>query len=290
MPDIGKTIILCGGDRREEALYRCWKSKGAAVKAAGFEQIPEMEQAETGDFREAAALIAPLPGIRADGSIRALFAKERLLIDDCLEETRPGVILLTGTAAAPLRERLAQRTTLLLTGDDEELALLNAIPTAEGAVQKALELSPVTLHGSSTLIFGLGRCGRALARALRGLGARVTAVVRRSENAALAYSMGLTAIEPDAAAAAAKEADFIFTTVPAPLLNAGFLKRVRAGAVILDLAAAPGGTDFTAAAGLGLKAVLLPGLPGLVAPQTSGLILERVYRRLLREAGGPEII
>ena len=290
MPDIGKTVILCGGDRREIALYRCWKSKGIAVKTAGFEQIPEMERAEVSDFREAAALIAPLPGIQADGSIRALFAKEGLLIDDCLEETRPGVILLAGAAAEPLRKKLAQRTTFLLTGDDEELALLNAIPTAEGAVQKAMELSPVTLHGSSTLIFGLGRCGRALARALRGLGARVTVVVRRSENAALAYSMGLTAIELEAAAAAAKEADFIFNTVPAPLLNAGFLKRVRAGAVILDLAAAPGGTDFTAAAGLGLKAVLLPGLPGLVAPQTSGLILERVYRRLLREAGGPEII
>ena len=69
------------------------------------------------------------------------------------------MILLAGSVAAPLKEELVQKTRLVITGDDEELALLNAIPTAEGAIQKAMELSMVTLHGSNALIFGLGRCG-----------------------------------------------------------------------------------------------------------------------------------
>ncbi len=290
MPEIRNKIILCGGDRREQELYHSWNKKGALIRAAGFEQIPEMAEAGESDFREAAVLITPPSGIREKGVIRAPFAGHRLTIDYCLQKAPPGVILLAGAVAAPLREYLARRTKLVVTGADEELALLNAVPTAEGAVQRAMELSPVTIHGSSILIFGLGRCGRALARALRGLGARVTAVVRRRESAAEAFSMGLASVNLAGAGEAAARSDFIFNTAPAPLLNADLLAQVNREAVILDLAAAPGGTDFSAAEALGLKAVLLPGLPGEVAPKTSGLILERVYRRLLKEAGGPEII
>lgn len=284
MPGVNQKIIICGGDRREIELYRCWKETGLTVKAAGFERIPEMEKAAEEDFKDAAILIAPLSGIKADGCVRAVFAAEDLNLIACLKSSTPEVILLAGSVAAPLKEELVQKTRLVITGDDEELALLNALPTAEGAIQKAMELSMVTLHGSNALIFGLGRCGRALARALQGLGARVTAVVRRRESAAMAYSIGLASSDLSTAAEAAAEADFIFNTVPAPLLTATLLKQVKGETVILDLASPPGGTDFAAATELGLKAVLLPGLPGRVAPRTSGQILERVYRRLIKEA------
>ena len=42
----------------------------------------------------------------------------------------------------------------------EELAVLNAIPTAEGAVKIAMEELPVTLHGSNCLCTGFGRVGK----------------------------------------------------------------------------------------------------------------------------------
>lgn len=286
MPTIKEKVILCGGDRRELELYRCWRNQGIDVKAAGFDEIPEMEKATETDFGEAGVLIAPPAGIDADGTVRTPFSGEVLNLKKYLDRRTRGVILLAGKVAAPLGEALARRNVLILTGHDEELALLNAIPTAEGAIQKAMELSTVTVHGSSALIFGLGRCGGALGRALQGLGARVTAVVRRSESAARAYAAGLASCDPASAAEAAARADFIFNTVPAPVLTAPLLKRVKTGTVILDLAASPGGTDFAAAAGFGLEAVLLPGLPGRAAPQTAGRILERVYRRLIAEAGG----
>lgn len=278
-------IILCGGDGREVELYRCWKQQGLAVKAAGFEQVPALEGAGEADFREAAVLIAPLTGIGAGGGVRAPLATGELNLLDRLEGSPPGVLLLAGTVAEPLREELARRTALLLTGGDEELALLNAIPTAEGAIQRAMELSPVTLHGSRVLIFGLGRCGTALARALRGLGAQVTAVVRQPRSEARAYSMGLDCCDLSGAPEAAARAEFIFNTVPAPLLTASLLRRVRGEALILDLASSPGGTDFAAAAALGLNALLLPGLPGRAAPRTAARILDRVYRRLIAGAG-----
>ena len=49
----------------------------------------------------------------------------------------------------------------------EELAVANAVPTAEGAVQLAMEQMPVTIHGARVLITGFGRVGQAVALALR---------------------------------------------------------------------------------------------------------------------------
>ncbi len=72
----------------------------------------------------------------------------------------------------------------------EELAVANAVPTAEGAIQIALEELPITLHGARALVIGYGRLGKALAQRLDGLGARVTVAARSWEALAWAQSRG----------------------------------------------------------------------------------------------------
>ncbi len=287
MPWQDKMIILCGGDRREIELYRCWKESGLKVKAAGFEQAsPVLDhgwRAVEEDFALAGVFIAPLSGLRADGSVSAPFAGGKFPLLPCLENAPSGALLLAGAVAPGLRERLGQKFRLVITGAEEELALLNAIPTAEGAIQKAMELSPVTVHGSTALVVGLGRCGGALARAMQGLGARVRVLVRRRECAALAFSAGYRPYYIAEGEDALTGADFIFNTAPAPLLTAALLKQVKKEALILDIASAPGGVDFAAAALYGLTALLLPSLPGQAAPRTAGLNLARIYRRLIAE-------
>lgn len=281
-------IILCGGDRREIELFRCWKEAGLNVKAAGFGQalpaIYEGGQAGAEDFARAGVLVVPLSGLKADGSVSAPFAGGKLFLIPLLEKAPRGALLLAGAVAPPLRDRLARKYRLVITGEIEELALLNAIPTAEGAIQKAMELSPLTIHGSIALVVGLGRCGTALARALQGLGASVRVLVRRRESAALAFSAGYRPYRPAELAAALAGADYIFNTAPAPLLTGVQLQKVKKEALILDLASAPGGVDFAAAASCGLTALPLPSLPGQAAPRTAGLNLARIYRRLMAEA------
>ena len=44
------------------------------------------------------------------------------------------------------------------------------MPTAEGAIQLAMEELPITLHGARVLVIGYGRLGRVLADRLAGLG------------------------------------------------------------------------------------------------------------------------
>ncbi len=77
------------------------------------------------------------------------------------------------------------------------------------------------------------------------------------------------------------KADLIFNTVPSLVLDRVVLDSVNREAVIVDMASSPGGTDFEYASFLGIKALLAPGLPGIVAPKTAGKILAQVLPKLI---------
>ena len=75
----------------------------------------------------------------------------------------------------------------------------------------------------------------------------------------------------------------VFNTIPAPVLTGEVLRRMSPDTLIIDLAAAPGGTEFAAANEYGIKALLAPGLPGKVAPVTAGRVLAEVVPRLIEK-------
>jgi dipicolinate synthase subunit A len=52
--------------------------------------------------------------------------------------------------------------------------------------------------------------------------------------------------------------------------------------LIIDLASKPGGTDFRYAEKRGIKALLAPSLPGIVAPKTAGQILANALGLLIQ--------
>ena len=66
----------------------------------------------------------------------------------------------------------------------------NAVPTAEGAIQIAMEELPITIHGARALVIGYGRLGRALSQRLAGLGAKVSVAARKFADLAWAESCG----------------------------------------------------------------------------------------------------
>ena len=194
----------------------------------------------------------------------------------------PGKTLYIGVAK-PVVAALASRhkVRLVETAELDEIAILNSIPTAEGAIQRAMEQLPVTLHGSRVVVVGYGRCGVTLARMLGGIGARVRVVTRAAAQRARAYEMGFEAEGLERLPQSVADARAIFNTVPALLLTRTVLEAMRKDAVIIDVAQAPGGTDFEAAAELGIKAFLDLGIPGKVAPETAGEILARVIPDLI---------
>ena len=151
----------------------------------------------------------------------------------------------------------------------EEVALKNTIATADEAVS----LSPLNIRDSRCLILGFGRCGKTLGETLLGLKARVTACDRNQERLALAQILGCACLQASPPAPILSSFDFIFNTIPAPVLDSSLLSRVKPGAVSIDIASAPGGTDFAACSRLGIPARLCPGLPGRYSPASSAKIL-----------------
>lgn len=158
--------------------------------------------------------------------------------------------------------------------DMEEVAVLNAIPTAEGAIQTAMQESERTIFGSKALVLGYGRCGKILANMLKGIGADVSATYRKDSDRAYITAYGIHPIELKEFVSYIKEFSFIFNTIPYPVLNKDILRRVAKGSVIIDIAQAPGGTDFATASALNLRALYCPGLPGRVAPYTAAEVLK----------------
>lgn len=156
----------------------------------------------------------------------------------------------------------------------EEVAVRNAIPTGEGAIQTAMQESPKTLFGSKALVLGWGRCGKVLAQMLKGIGAEVTVTYRRPGDGAYLSAYGCIPLELKKLGENISRFDFIFNTIPAEILNSRILENVNKNALILDLAQAPGGTDFNYASKLNIKALYCPGLPGRVAPLTAAEILK----------------
>jgi dipicolinate synthase subunit A len=57
------------------------------------------------------------------------------------------------------------------------------------------------------------------------------------------------------------------------IVTAQVIAQLPQRACIIDLASKPGGTDFRFAEKRGIKALLAPGLPGIVAPKTAGRII-----------------
>ena len=163
--------------------------------------------------------------------------------------------------------------------------IANALPTAEGAVQLAMEHLPITIHGSKVLVIGFGRVGRLTAQRFQALGAKVSVAARKYEQLAWAQAMGLGGEHLAHLRGWLCGYDLIVNTVPARVLGREELEDVKSDCLILDLASKPGGVDLGAAGELGLTVVWALALPGKVAPVTAGAAIKDTIYNMLREVG-----
>jgi dipicolinate synthase subunit A len=289
----GVKVTILGGDARELILIQELRRLGATVKVVGYPPLPELKEClllsdAVQAVRGADVLILPVPGADEKGVIRASLTGQTFRVDEnWTREVAAGTTVLVGVAR-PILRLVAQENgwRLIETAERDEMAILNSIPTAEGAVMLAIQEMPITLHGSQAFVLGLGRTGLTLAHMLAGIGAKVTVVDRGAPDRARAMALGWRAISFEDLSSAIEQAQVIFNTVPALVLTAQLLATTSPECLIIDLAAAPGGTDFAAAQSLGRKALLAPGLPGKVAPKTAGEILARLYPRWILESLG----
>lgn len=283
-------MAVIGGDVRQLAVANALTKLAEVVRVfghphtnlpAGVHYASTMEEALDG----VNGSVLPIGGMNDAGKINGNQNDQWLDFGSYFSTLTPGTLLLAGSLAPRwVEEGIRLGYNIIQYAEDNTIAILNSIPTAEGAVQIAMEQLPTTIHGSKVLVIGFGRVGITVARTFHGLGAEVTVAARRPELLARAKEMGCKPISHIAIAGLLGETDIIINTVPALVLEAEQLTLTNPEVLIIDLASAPGGIDFKAAGALGRNAIFAPGLPGKVAPKTAGAILATAIPELIRKA------
>ncbi|MDQ0169986.1 dipicolinate synthase subunit DpsA [Paenibacillus tundrae] len=294
----GVRIVVLGGDARQlEVIQKC-AELDATVTVVGFDRlecsIPGIELQELDDevFASADVLILPVVGCDDQGKVNTSFSELPIFLKKEHVAALPEHCIVFTGMAKPFLRNLCQENGLRLIEvlNRDDIALYNSIPTAEGAIAMAIRETDFTIHGSECIVLGLGRTGFTMAKTLQGLGANVRVGIRREEDVARATIMGWKPFMTTDLAAQTGEVDLLFNTIPTMIITAQILSRMPQKAVIIDLASAPGGCDFRYAEKRGMKALLAPGLPGIVAPKTAGgIIADALIRLLLEEQNAREV-
>ena len=274
-----KRILVIGGDTRIEYLAQSLKEEGYEVKQFSGEE-PLKTAVSHSD-----AVVLGLPCSRDDKTVDAPNLKDEILLKDLFHIMGKDKILLAGKMSDGIK---AVADIFSVRWVDyfmrEELEILNAVPSCEGAVQIAMEELPITIFGANAVVTGFGKIGEMLSLMLKNLGANVTVCARRNAQRAKARTFNLHAAPFSYLGDCMSSADIVFNTVPQCVIKREQLVGAK-DALIIDLASKPGGVDMDAARDLGVKVIWALGLPGKVAPVTAGNIIKETICNIFSELG-----
>jgi dipicolinate synthase subunit A len=166
--------------------------------------------------------------------------------------------------------------------DDDELAILHAVPTAEGAIRTAIEHTDDTLLGMDVLCFGLGRVGLSVADAFRSMKAKVVLTARNPVQLARAWTLGFNPVHLRDLADKLDRFPLIVSSSSGRVVTREMISATRPDVVIIDLCSPPGSVDFDAAKALNRKVVWARAQAG-TAPRRAGYDEWQVLMRLVRE-------
>lgn len=279
------TFGVIGGDERMKYLAQSIAADGYPVCVCGLEKLGTCRGAAECDLPQLAAkssvILLPLPATKDGLFLNAPYAENEIRLDDAFAR-----LFMHKTVCGGMLQRLTVSSSLWreIEPEDyyrrEELAVGNAIPTAEGAVGIAIREYPGTINGAKCLITGFGRIGKNLAIILRGMGAEVFCAARKKADLMQMRAFG---VQPLTYREISRRFDLIFNTVPAKVLTSPVLMQQTRDTLIIELASAPGGIDLKRAEELHLHVINAPSLPGRVAPKTAAEYIKEAVYNILEE-------
>ncbi len=265
-----ENILFVGGDLRSRYAFKVLSEDGFTVSSYGlFEGDGYPKLAKKYDI-----VVLPVPTTRDGVNVNCPLTESKIPLAHIRELYSDSLILSGGYAFDGLRyiDYLSRY----------DFSLLNAIPTAEGAIMKAIELSDKTLFDSKILVIGYGKCGKILADRLIGLKCDVTVSARKAQDFSMLSSLNIKHIHTNDVKDNASRFDIIFNTVDVELLSPS--EEIR-NSIVIDISS-KGCLNFNEASIRGLKAVKLPGIPGKTSPESAGKIVAKTVKTILNEENG----
>lgn len=273
-------VGVLGGDLRQYYMTIYLKSKGIDTMSYGVPYI-DRNEIVTNDclscvIEKCPIIVTPIP-FSKDGENLYGITGEQIEIKDFIKEINNKHCIFGGLFSDSVKAKIENAHGQCFDFMSmNRVALENSLATAEGTISEAIAASKVNIHGSKAIVYGYGRCGRVLAQKLKALGASVYVVARSKDALIDAYVNGLYAVKLEQVKDIAGNADFIFNTIPALVVNRNVICALNRDCVIIDIASTPGGTDFDMCKERQIVAKHCLSIPGKYSPKTSGEILGRV--------------
>ncbi len=286
---INARLAVIGGDYRMLSCAKFLSKLGYDVSVFGYEKYNgKLENINTSMnlsecIERSDIIILPLPYTDSEGYIKSAYSNTKITPSQVISLCKSRNTILGGC----LKEEFISkcRTLGIATADyyeREELKVLNAIPTAEGAIAIAILETDITLHECDCAVLSFGCVGRATARALNGLGAKVTLVARSATALSKAASLGYQAVHISDISAALKGKKLIFNAIPEKIITEDIIFNLDKDAIIIDLASKPGGVDTKEAEKHGIRVISALSLPSKYAPVTAGKYLAKTVDHILK--------
>lgn len=283
-----KKISVIGGDLRIVKLLEMLAKDEYEICTYGLEKIENINSVKKcktlqETVQDADIVIGPIPITSDNTNVNAPFSEKIITLNELATNIK-GKKIIAGSIKREFYELSNDNkieTIDLL--NREELAVLNAISTAEGAIQIAMEETIKTIHNSNVLILGFGRIGKVLAKMLQGVGANVYCEARKNVDLAWIRAYGYIPIHQKEIEKQIDKYDIIMNTIPSMILDKQILKKVSKNCVIIDIASNPGGVDRQEAKKLGIKVIWALSLPGKVAPLTSAEYIKDTIYNIFEE-------
>lgn len=284
-----KKIIIAGGDLRQ--IYAAEKlSERYEIIVIGFENYTECVNninPDEIDDNSADAVLLPVPVSSDNIFVNAPFSAERISLKSVLSKLKKSGTVYGGKISSEIRDMLSREGISFSDYmEREELSVLNAVSTAEGALQIFLENSERTVYGQKILITGFGRIAKVLVKILSAMGADVTVAARKKSDRVWAEIYGCKSCSTDDIIRICGSYDGIFNTVPAMIFTKNILEKLKKDVIFTDLASKPGGADYKSAENLGLNMIHALALPGKTAPESAGCAVAYSVMNIADEEGG----
>jgi dipicolinate synthase subunit A len=286
-----KKYTVIGGDLRNVKLANYLLEDGNSVNLYGFNKagfdtgISECESLLEA-IDDSDIVICPLPCSNDNETVNTPFHSEKISLKDIFRTMNKKQLFLAGRISDKIMQ-LANIYNVYAIDilKREEMAVFNAIPTAEGAIQIAMQELPITMHGSNAMVLGYGRVGKTLGRALKGLGVNVFVVARKFSDTAWINSYGYKPVYINEISDYIAGMDVIFNTIPSTILDCNLLGKIKIDGLVIDLASKPGGVDFERAKTMGVKVIWALSLPGKVAPVSAAKYIKEAIYNIIQELG-----
>ena len=185
-----QTILLIS-DMRQVYLAEILTKKGHNVRCldirnreTALQQLEKLKRF----LDKADVLILPIPVQKVP--------EQEIFYDILNKNLEKKTLVMGGCFSTEQRELLTGRDIHFLDFmEDTVVTEENAVATAEGTIAELVEKSPYNIDEAKVLVTGYGYCGKAIAKRLGALGARVTVLARRKEARKEAKGDGFYAVD-----------------------------------------------------------------------------------------------